>query len=231
MNFLDTIDDPDLWLGDGDVRVTLTSQRTRGPLSDTVRGCIARQLSRTEKATSAGAYEGAALTWLIPRKHVADSFGQLKAGDTVAAQDGLHTGRVFTAQSADLACAGAFYRLVALDLAIVYDLRDEITIERPTISYDNAGVAVLSYPPAGGSEPYRTLAAKVQLLERTRVEERLIEGFKGTHAIYVSKQIDLQSYDRVRWVKDQVTFYFDVKGLHNPERFDELPQIDAALAP
>lgn len=226
--FLDVFDDVDIW--DNTVFVTLTSTRTRGPVSDTVQGCLARQLTLQEKATSAGAYEGAGLTWLVPRKHVKFQ-GDLKAGDVIEPQEGLHVGRVFTAQTVDLAAEGAFYRLVSLDLSIVHDLRDEITIERPEISYDVSGVAVLAYPPNGGSSPYSALAAKVQLIDKETVEERLIQGYKGTHTVTISKQIVLESYDRVRWVKDRVTYYLDVKGMRNPERIDELPVLDVELKP
>lgn len=227
MALFDTLDDTDIW--DGVVTVTLSSTRTRGSLHAAIPGCMGRQLTMAEKATSAGAYEGATLTWLVPRKHVPESFGKLKAGDVVEPQEGDHAGRVFIAQSADLACEGAFYRLVSLDLSVVHDLRDLITIERPTVSYDASGVAVLTYPPAGGKEVYRNLAAKVQLLERVRTEERLLEGFNGTHAITVSKQIDLQAYDRVKWVDGRTTYYFDQNGLQNPESISELPMIDAIL--
>ncbi len=223
----DTSEDCEIW--DNQVSVTLTSTRLAGTLVDTVAGALARQLTMQEKATSGGAYEGATLTWLLPRKNV--QIGPLKQADVVEANEGPHVGRVFTALQADLGCEQAFWRMVCVDLSIVHDLRDRITIERPTISYDASGVAVLTFPPDGGREVYRNLKAKVQLISEDRAEERLIEGFRGTHTVTVEKQIVLEPYDRIKWVEAQTTYYLDTVALRNPSRLDELPVVDARLKP
>ncbi len=192
------------------------ASRTSYPIATAVR----LTKSAKERAPSNAAYVGADLQWLVS--------GTLlpvppKPGDQI--QDAA--GVLWTVQTADYEVLDKQYLLDCLNLAIVYQLQDTITIERPTISYDGSGVRVKTWPPTGGSTPYQNLAARVQPLDASLVDERGLRGLAVTHACIVSQQVSVTNEDRI----NLGGVYYEIRGYHNPARVDELPVIDAELVP
>ena len=223
---LDHSDDFLVW--DNSERITYESTDGR---KASVAGCLRIELTLKEQAVSGGGYLGADLNWLIPRKRLPAGFVMGDPGSTVTDDKGNSFTVLDCAKQVRDKTDTQVFRLHTRNLAIAYQLRDLITIERAHITYDAAGAMVKSWPPAGGSNLYASLPAKVQLLSKEFSEERGISGFKGTHAVYVSRQVPLVTFeDRIRWTDAGVTYYLNIAGVRNPERLDELPLLDAILA-
>lgn len=215
--------------------VRLTSRRKSsagGDMTDLVPVARRRALTRRELAASRGVYVATDLVWEIPSDQIQALLldrRQPKPGDLVEPEDG--TAEQYTALEVKGQCRDAAgyqtWVLTSRNLALHHDLRDLVDIQRPATSYDRSGTRLKLWPPEGGSTPYRSLPARVQLLTEELADERGIHGFKGTHAVIVGRPVDLTAEDRIKWGST----YLEILGLHNPERIDELPVIDAVLAP
>ena len=194
--------------------------------------CLRIELTLKEQAIAGGGYLGADLNWLIPSKIIPTGFKVGQPGDTVVEADGSAFTVLDSAAQVRDKTGPQVYRLHTRNLAIAYNLRDLIDIQRPGITHDAAGAVVKAWPPSGGSAIYASLPAKVQLLTRDVVEERGIVGFKGTHAVYVSRQVPLVTLeDRIKWTDGGVTHYLNINGVRQPDRIDELCALDASLPP
>jgi hypothetical protein len=65
------------------------------------------------------------------------------------------------------------------------------------------------------------------LLTQEIVDERLVRGFQGTHAVVVDRQIAVTNQDRIAWSDATgAVQYLDIVGYHNPEQIGELPVVD-----
>lgn len=193
--------------------------------------CLRIELTLKEQAIAGGGYLGADLNWLIPRKIIPTGFKVGQPGDVVIEADGSAFTVLDSAAQVRDKTGPQVYRLHTRNLAIAFNLRDLIDIQRADITRDTAGAVVKAWPPTGGSAIYASLPAKVQLLTQEVAEERGIIGFKGTHAVYVSRQVPLVTYeDRVKWVERGVTYYLNIVDVTNPERIDELPRLSCSLA-
>lgn len=209
-----------------------TSVRNTGDMVDGVSGVLRRAIGRKELAASGGVYRGDDTVFMVPRDSIeALAFqGRFpKPGDLY--QDG--EGQTFTVLGADAILKDGsgvhqMYRLTCRNLVVAYDLQHRIDIQRPSISYDAAGVKLRGWP---GSTPYSQLACRVQLLTQDMVDTLGMTAFKGTHAVMVSRQVTVGDDDRIKWVDGLTTRYLDIKGVRSPERIDELPVIDAELMP
>jgi head-tail adaptor len=211
--------------------VQYASVRNTDTMYDVIPMVRRRMLSAKELAASGGAYIGGDSAFLIPTPLLAALLAQErqpKPGDQILDAGG-QTWTVLGAQGQKQdRTAYQTWKCVCRNLAIVYDLQDLIDIQRATITYDAGGGKVKTWPSdGGGSTPYPSLPARVQLLTDEVVEERGMRGFRGTHAVIVSKQLSVTYEDRIKWG----SVYLDIVGYHNPERIDELPVIDAMLPP
>lgn len=118
-------------------------------------------------------------------------------------------------------------RLTCRDLVLAYDLRDSITIERCTLSYDAAGVPVKRFPSdatPGGIVLYAGLPARVQLIGKPTEEERGVRGSAGKYEIFVGREIDVTDQDRVLLSNGM---YLDVLDYLHAQEIAELPRIVA----
>lgn len=180
-----------------------------------------------ERAASNAAYVGADLNWSIPSNRLnnlmSGSGERPKPGDYLTDSSDV----VWTVIGADSEVLGTTWLLHTLNLAIVYDLRDIISIQRATVTYDATGGPVRTWPPDGGSTPYSSIAANVQKITDEMKEERGLIGFQGAYVVTVDRQVTLTRDDRIVFG----SVYLDWTGtIRNPSRVDELPQIDCHTA-
>jgi len=240
---LDFSDDWQFWLGDIDLSndwqfwmntetVILSTSYNPDAMVCTIDVCKRRALTRKELAASRGAYTADDVLFLIPQTFLPNGF-RPQPGSIVTDADGVN----FTAldvggRKRDRNNQYQTWALTCRDLVLAEGLADAIDIQRPTITFDAAGGKLRAWPEDGkGSVPYKSLAARVQLLTQEFVEERGIGGFKGTHAVIVGRQVTVTAEDRVKVTLDGATVYLSIIGQHNPQRIDELPVLDCTLAP
>lgn len=215
--------------------VSYTSQRNTGSMACDIPTALRSELTKREKAASNAAYIGAEINWLLPAALLPPGFVP-KSGDQLVASQGNEAYAILDVKGQCRDQSGyQVWSLRGLNLAIVYDLKDTVTIERAEIVYDAAGAELKFWPSTDkgrGKILYGDVLARVQEHTREVIEERGIQGFKGTHTVFVSRQVPGVTFeDRIALVKAGVTYYLNIVGLHNPERIDELPALDAVLAP
>jgi hypothetical protein len=210
-------------------------------------------LSAKEQAVSDAAYVGGMLGWSLPAVLVAPTGITPAPGCTLIQQGGgdpFLPGRVgvsnetrWIVQTADLQRSRTKWRLTALNLRIVYELRDTINIERATIIYDSAGAVILLWPsgppPNGGLILYPNMLCKVQPTDLENVDERGIRGPQQKYDVTLDSQVTVTTvdqsraatqYDRIAWQPQGAagpTMYLDILDVRNPQSIRELPVIGA----
>jgi hypothetical protein len=199
-------------------------------MQDYVASAKRRALTIREQAASGGAYQAGDVSWIVPDLFIRPGI-RPKPADAVIDSDQNR----YTVLDAEQIKERQDWRLVTRNLAIAFSLGHFIDIQKAAISYDRAGVEVQTYPEdGGGTIAYANLLCRVQLASDVLVDERLIRGFKGTYAIYVSQQIvftaDFNKY-RCRWVDKGITHYLDITDYRNAEQIAELPVIGAEIRP
>lgn len=215
--------------------VTFTSTRRTSPISQYVPGAMRLELDTQD--AGGGVYTKGLLDWLLPTPQLGPGLVP-KPADLVIDRDGV----TYTALDVRGQCRDTngfqVYKVHGIALAIAYDLRDNIDLERAQITFDAAGAEVKQWPSTDGKGVvlYSKLAARVQEDGRDVVEERGIQGFKGTHKVYLSQKVpNITFEDRVKWTfpgpGGNLTYYLNVLGMHNPDVLDDLPVLDCTLAP
>lgn len=187
-----------------------------------------RNLTRRELAASMGAYTGLDQVWLMP--DVLFPVGESsKPGDVVVETgDGAEAqpGTRWTVLEVGWGKNRQTRRLTCRDLVLSYDLRDLVTVERPALSYDAAGVPVKAFPsdlanPAG-VVLYAQLPAKAQLVTKEIAEKYGIQGLEGKYRVIVGQEVDVTTEDRIVLPSGLI---LDIVGYENAQRTDELPVV------
>jgi hypothetical protein len=187
-----------------------------------------RNLTARELAASGGVYRGDDQVYLLPDALMegiipkpADVIIELADGSA-----GAQPGTRWTVLDAARNKNRQTHRLTCRDLVLAFDLRDSITIERPSLSYDAAGVPVKAFPSdttnAGGVVLYSGLPARVQLITKDMAEQRGIRGLEGKYHVIVGQEVDVTQEDRVLLASG---LYLDIVGYERAMRIDELPQL------
>lgn len=213
---------------DGRRAVRYTSVRNNGPLVDVIEDAHPRQLTRREQAVSGGVYTNGQLLWNIPALQM--RIGPPKEGDVITDGDGQDWTVLSHAYSAER----AWWDLTCINLAIAYDLRDAIDIQRAGLVYDAGGLAVKTFPPDAGSTLYTSLTCRVQEISREEKEERGLMGTSTAYRIYLGRQTpDVGTEDRVVWSRlvgtNRVTTYLERLKYTSPDSIAELPQLECEL--
>lgn len=222
----------DYLYGDAYERVTYTSTRRTGSQVASLDYVRRRSLSAKELAASRGAYVGNDRKFIVPSAILPKGFVP-KPADQIEDADG----NPWTVLEADNTVLGSKWYLVCRNPIIAFDLKDVIDIQAPAISYDAQRTKLKAWPDdatPGGSVLYASLACRVQPLESAVVDELDVRGFKGTHAIYLSKQLTVDTAwneNRVKWTVGALTFYLDVLDYKQADQIDQLPILDTRLQP
>lgn len=191
-----------------------------------------RNLRRHELAASGGVYVGDDQVYLIPD----DAFPRgvmSKPGDVVIElpagypeNNEAQPGTRWTVLEVGWGKNRSTRRLTCRDLVLSFDLRDSVTIERPALTFDAAGVSVKRFPSdatdPGGVTLYSDLPARCQLVTKDVAEKYGIRGLEGKYRIIVGREIDVTQEDRLLLPSGE---WVDIVGYENAQRIDELPVI------
>src|SRR5215469_18514348 len=117
--------------------------------------------------------------------------------------------------------------LTCVNARIMADLQDTITIERPKITYDTAGVAVKQFPsdatnPAG-VVLYANLPARVQMLTKPEADEMGIRGSEGRYEVTVANDVNVTREDRIKLTSG---VYLDIVDMRSMMTLDALMVIE-----
>lgn len=194
-----------------------------------------RALTRKELAASQGAYQAGDLVWLLPAAVLPSWLlaDPPKPGDVVIPRaPQADAGSRYTALDVTAGKYLQTYRLTTRNLAIAYDLRDQIVIERPEHVTDESGAIRQLYPsgppPNGGEVLYANLLCKVHLEHEDIAEERGIRGPRRVYSIIVSREVAVTNYNRV--ILPWSGAILEIRGYHNAQRIDELPFLECEQA-
>lgn len=114
-----------------------------------------------------------------------------------------------------------FHTIIARDLILHSDLRDSGTLSRPSNTQDSAGRAALtSYTTVTSSIPCR-----VQYQPSTAVDQYGRRHIQERYTAYVGVLLDARAKDRFTVGSDIYT----IVGVRNPERIDQLQELDLQL--
>lgn len=188
-----------------------------------------RNLTNRERAASGGVYTSLDQVWIIPAALLPGVLPKPAdvVVETLDGSNGQLPGTRWTVLETSLGKNRQTHRLTCRDLVLAYDLRDSITIERPAISYDAAGVPVKAFPSdaqPGGVVLYADLPARIQLVSKEIAEQRGVRGLEGKYEVTVGQEVDVTSEDRIVLAGGM---YLDIVGYQNAQRIDELPKIIA----
>lgn len=181
-----------------------------------------REIRSREKSPSGGVYLGAERRWHIPRVLLPEGFA-IRPKDVIVDANGARD----TVQTASLMNLKSRWECSCLNLILAYDLRETVVIQRATLSFNAAGVAVKTF-----DQVLYTLLARAQPITADIAEERGIRYSEGQYSVIVSDQVDGidVSQDRVAWTDLAGTVqYLDIVSLRNPDRIDELPVLECKL--
>lgn len=181
-----------------------------------------RNIRLREKSPSSGVYIGAEINWHVPQRDLPAGI-EPKPGDAIEDRQQ----RQWTVLTVARNRLGHTWTLGCVDLVIAHDLRDLVTIQRPQLSYDAAGVASKQW-----LSRYTDVPARVQSTTQSVSEERAVRAARQAYEVVVARQladVDL-AVDRIEWRDPQgETRYLDMVGFRQPDRIDELPVIEAEL--
>lgn len=184
---------------------------------DQIPDCKRRALTRKELLASNGAYTGADLVWLIPQARMLAGF-VIKPHDVVTDDEDTPWTVLEVAHNK----WRQTWRLICRNLAIAFDLRDEITIEKATPAADDARAWARTWKPL-----YTNLLCRVQPQQAEVVAERGVQGQQTSFLILLSRQLSLLDARESRVLfKGQI---LDIDRYTNAEQIGELPRLEARL--
>lgn len=209
--------------------VTVYPAPRREVLFFPVQNAKRRALNHRELAASGGAYTGEDIVWLLP---VLESQAMMDAypptpGFIVEDNDL----RRWTILEVALNTWKTWWRCVTRNLVLAANLRDTVTIQRPTISVGDSGQPVYSWPPEDGEIIAEEIAARVQLTDGAPITVNQVESTARVYDCILSQQIDLRKDDRIIWLNSDREegnpkgMLLQWEQLWNPERIDELPRV------
>ncbi len=181
-----------------------------------------RNIRSREKSPSGGVYVGYERNWHVPAVLLPPET-ILKPADIIVDSQGKRE----TVLTADYDRLKQRWQLGVVDLMLAMDLRDQVVIQRPAISYNTSGAAVKVFPPGGGTVLF-TRPARVQPMTQDIADERGVRYARDQYDVIVGGTITGtdSSQDRVVWTDRQgKTWNLDIVSIHNSERIDELPYL------
>ena len=212
---------------DGLQEITFTSRRitadSQGDQIDSQIQALRRAPTFKELAASNGAYTGQDVVWHVPAVQL--TVGPPKPRDTVIDSDNVS----WTVLEVQWDTLKSRWRLITRNPIIAYDLRDEVSIEQCTITYDAVGAPVRTWPPIGGQILYPNIPARVQPDDSVVVDQRGVRGDLETYFVFLAEQVPILDVRecRVNWNG----VYLDITGSRQSERIDELPMLTAERRP
>lgn len=201
--------------------VTLRKQTAVGAYTNhalSATGGAAKRRAPTwkEQTASAGAYSAKNLVWLLPTANLPDGVTP-KAGDVIRDASSVD----HTVLEVQVGKFGQTHRCVTIALAVVYELSELGTLERPVSGRDGAGRPL----PAGYTVIAADVSCRVQPEDGTAgdVDERKVIPLRYTATL--ATPVVVRARDR--FTVDGTAY--TVTGFRNPERLDQLLQLSLEL--
>ena len=209
-----TLDNYRTW--DNTEAIQLTSHKTAGDVTKSLPLAKRRAPTFKELTASGGVYTSQDLVWLLPKK-IVDAAGadRPKPSDVIIDGDGVR----WTILEAPLNTLRSTYRCTARDIILAADLRDTLTIKRPTATTtDNAGGRAYSY-----ASIYTSIACRFQEANAAIGNERGQRVTVKSYSVWVERRLYLTIEDQI--VDGDGTIY-EMKGWQDADRIDQLQRID-----
>lgn len=173
----------------------------------------------TELAPSGGVYTKQDVVWLLP-KVLADDVGFTpKPGDKVTAE-----GVNWTILECPLNTLRSTYRCMTRDLILAYDLRGELSVNRPaaTTTTDDAGGRTYTY-----TQPYSGIACRFQETSSEPSDERGKRATVKRYTVTVNQRLRLTMEDQI---VDENGEVYELTGWDNADRIDQLMTLECRKA-
>jgi hypothetical protein len=201
---------------DGLEPVTYRSVARTGDVDAEVASALRKKLGYKELAFSGGVYTSQDRKWLVPQSLLSAALDTPpKPADLVIDQDAVP----WTVLEVDRDELQKVWELTTRNIVLAFDLRDTVSIERPTFAQDAAaGRTFTTYTTA-----YAGVAARVQEQTADSAEERGKRVKVRQFAVYVGRRLYLQEGDRL---KDASNNVYEVKGWQDADRIDQLMQVN-----
>lgn len=220
---LDTSEDYEIWDNTQNIKF-LATRAGAGP-DEAVVLAKRRAISTREMLASGGAYTAADVKFLIPQKPINFPFHP-KPGDEI---EDLEDGTVYTVLEVPLNKFRQTWHCVCRDLAIAFQLRDEIEIHKSIATTDTVGAITRTWQPL-----YKAVHARVQPDAAEIDNARGIEGQAVRFNVIVGRQLPLLNVRECRILVtrgEQKGRTLAIERYQNAERIGELPMIAAVLQP
>ena len=178
-----------------------------------------RALTIRELSASGGAYTSQDRVWLLPvetSQALTDAFPPTPGFVIEDGQLGA-----WTVLDCSLNTWQTWWRCTTRNLVIAANLRDLISIQRPTIEVGDSGQPVYLWPPNHGSYVVQDLPAKVQLTDSSPIVVNEVETAGRNYDVILSQQVDYRKDDRLVWNG----MAMEIKRLWNPNLIGELPRL------
>lgn len=213
-------DDYEIW--DNAEAVTLITVTSAGDTNVSVSSALRLPLTTSEMASSNGVYTKQDCHWLLPgalltaaqsprprwRIQAANEFG-----DTV---DWTILERSYSTLTDTFDC-------LCRDLVLYADLRDTITVVRPTNNATASGMRNPEY----NQYVYTDIAAKIQEVESEVSEAHAKQGFKKRYVCFVAQDLTVTLDDRV--ISDGTVY--QIVGYRSEQTIDSLFEMDLEIMP
>lgn len=175
-----------------------------------------------EIVASGGGLVSTDVKWAISTEEMAAD-AQVSMGDVITDGEGAR----WTVIDYTFGKRRNTWHLTCRNLAVHYELRDVIDVQRPEIVYDGSGAAIKRFPPGGGKVLYDNLRCRVQPTGESIRDERGIRGFVGTFDVILDREVDVTNEDRLLYDGH----YLEVRAYDQMQRLGDPPIIRAELVP
>jgi hypothetical protein len=202
--------------------VTLVSpHKTTGNTSFAIPKAKRRNPTFKEQAPSGGVYGSALMVFLLPAALVAAAGAIGNDAPRQAFQIVDAVGVTWTVQDAALNTLKSTWKCTALNLVIVYNLQDTLTVKRPAIDTDAAGGRV--YKPGDYTTVYSDIPCRFQEVTAAQTDERGKRLAARKFSVPVAQRLYLTVEDQI---VDEAGNVYEVTGWHDADRIDQLQTIE-----
>lgn len=212
---IDHSDDWQVW--DGLETVTYASTRTAtgaggNAYAIVTAAALRADTQQSETEPSGGRYAKGRLVWDLPASYLPGI--ECKPGDTLT--DARND--TWTVLESRWQVQGTIYRLETINLAVAYDLRELVSITRPTNTQDAAGGRVPTF-----AAVYSGVQARIQETTADVTDGMGRRQARRTYQVFIGSRPTLLIEDRL---VDSAGVVYEITGWHAPDRIDQLMTLD-----
>ena len=193
--------------------ITYTAVKNAGNVTASIPKALKRALNFKELAASGGVYTSKDGKFIVPTTLLTAASIVPKPADLITDGDGV----VWTVLEANTQVFDTVAHCVVRAMAIAYDLRDLVTIKRPTNSQDAAAGRMPTF-----ADLYTSLACRIQEQDGSEQVERGKRLTRKTYTIFLGQQVSVETTDRVM---DADSNIYEIKAWRNPDQIGQLMEL------